>query len=171
MPERAGVTIATNGSKFVLANLVLAASIGKTEYTIKPEELKGEGGEMTYDLTKVFDTKDYIHYPLVFKRLAIQPVTNADGSAESKYNISDFGFYFDHFESSIENVSAEANMSRLPIFVAGQRISTTANVESMQLYGIDGKLIATAQGNELFAPVAHGIYIVRAGSLCAKIRL
>lgn len=178
LPEAALISIDTNGTLFSGAKIDIEAANGHGRFEIAAEPAEGtsldNGGKAMFDFSKHFDITDYSCYPLTFHSITLSPYCDQNG-AEFKLDLSDFLFRYAEYEaSSLKDVNLGDTTERLSLIVSGNTVTALADVTAIEIFSIDGRLVATAQGRS--ASVSnHGIYIVRAytanGILTAKAKL
>lgn len=174
LPDYIGVKIDPHGSPLSAVNVTIEAAGARKPLVLQPQADATNGGDIRFDLSAAFDTEDIANYPILFRSLAILP---ASGPEDNEYHcdiaVSDFGFYYEHFASSVDNVSVD-NGCKPALIVGDSEIIAGAEVESIELYNPSGMLVASAKGSVLRAPAARGVYIVRlvtaTASYTSKIR-
>ena len=175
LPSKFGIDINTNGSRISTLTLSFDAANGLGSFELSPESTVTDGGSLIYDFAKAFDTGNYAYYPLTFRAFNFAPLSNADGSTHIKYDISNMGFIYDNPTTSVADIVAGTAITKLPLSIDGRIISTTAPVSALEVYSIDGRLVATAAGQTIEAPSTPGLYIVAgrtaSGVLVAKLHI
>lgn len=175
LPGSASLTIGTNGSVLSGATLSIETANGRGSFEVaaesKTEATVDNGGELTFDFAKYFDTTDYSCYPLTFHALTILPFCNATGAAYT-LGLKDFNFEYSDFDSSsVGNITVGEGNGCLPLLINGMTVTAPADVLRIEIFSIDGRLVSSAEGRSA-SVAAHGIYIVRArtsaGTLTTK---
>ncbi|MDE6207319.1 MAG: phosphodiester glycosidase family protein [Muribaculaceae bacterium] len=158
LPSAVSIDVDPHGS--VLPSMAVSIKpYGARQATYITSAEISAAGTVTFPLSELFDVTDPESYPI--QLVTFQTNTPTGVSTSHKVSISNFNFVYDAY-AGVESVAADQAYTHLPLMIEQGSVSTTLPAAAIEVYSLDGRLVAAAEGNTVATDGLEGLYIVKA---------